>query len=278
MRLFSPSKINLFLRVLRKREDGYHDLASLFQAVDLGDTIDLHFAESDSLTCSSSTLPLDRSNLIWKGVDLFRKKTALARPIRIHLEKKIPVQAGIGGGSSNAATILWGLNALHQTNISDSVLSTWAAEIGSDISFFFSLGRAFCTKRGEEVTPLSAVESPPSLWLVKPPEGLSTPKIFKLLDLSSCLPLDPEDLLKKNLSRKIFFHNDLECPAFAALPGLARLKEELVHQGFEVSMTGSGTGLLCLGPKKPEVRGAAIYPLKFLSRTPGHWYPLPSAD
>src|SRR5262249_13981075 len=105
--LLSPAKINLFLRILGKRPDGYHELASLFQAIDLADTIHFSLSDADHLTCTDPAIPVDRSNLIWKSVNLFRRKTGLNFHLKIHLEKKIPHQAGLGGGSSNAATTLW---------------------------------------------------------------------------------------------------------------------------------------------------------------------------
>lgn len=95
--LFSPAKINLFLRVLGKRSDGYHDLASLFQTIDLGDILTFRFSKKDTFTCSDSTL-CDASNLVIKALQLFRQKTGFQFSINIHLEKKIPTQAGLGGG------------------------------------------------------------------------------------------------------------------------------------------------------------------------------------
>ena len=272
MKVFSPAKINLFLRILKRREDGYHDLASLFQVVDLGDEIDLTFSTHDTLFCTDLTLPLDRSNLIWKAVDLFRRKTGIFQPLKIHLEKHTPIQAGIGGGSSNAASTLWALNQLHHTNISDSELAIWASEIGSDISFFFSLGRAYCTGRGEHIRALPPPLNTPSMWLVKPPEGLSTPQIFNLLNLSKCSKISPEEILRAN-EKRVHFLNDLEEPAFEVLPSLRLLKEKLLEQGFQVSLTGSGTGLLCLGENKPHVSPQIrTYPLRYLSRAQGSWY------
>ncbi len=110
--LFSPAKINLFLRIMGKRPDGYHELASLFQAIGLGDTLTFTLTPQDSLTCSDPSLPCNDSNLIIKALHLFRRKTNLHIPVTIHLEKHIPTQAGLGGGSSNAATTLGALNTL----------------------------------------------------------------------------------------------------------------------------------------------------------------------
>lgn len=152
--LISPAKVNLFLRVLGKRPDGYHELASLFQAIDLADTLHFTLSKHDHLTCTDPAIPLDNTNLIWKTVHLFRRKTNHQFPIHIHLEKNIPIQAGLGGGSSNAATTLWALNELLNTHIPSETLTAWAGEIGSDVPFFLSTGTAYCTGRGEIVKSL----------------------------------------------------------------------------------------------------------------------------
>jgi 4-diphosphocytidyl-2-C-methyl-D-erythritol kinase len=113
--LFSPCKINLFLRIIRKREDGFHDLASLFQAVSFGDTLELTpLAESDNdeFTCNMEGVPTDSSNLVLRALELLRQKTGKSQYFRANLIKQVPAQAGLGGGSANAATAMWGANEL----------------------------------------------------------------------------------------------------------------------------------------------------------------------
>lgn len=139
--LHSPAKINLFLRILHKRADAYHELASLFQTVDLSDILHLSLSETDSLVCSDKTLAVDSSNLIIKAANLFRKKTGIDQGLSVHLEKKIPMEAGLGGGSSNAATTLYGFNELCGRPATEAELISWASEIGSDVSFFFLKAR-----------------------------------------------------------------------------------------------------------------------------------------
>src|ERR1700733_15970617 len=117
--LLSPAKLNLFLRIVRRRPDGYHDLASLFQTVSLADTLHFSLSERDQLTCTDPALLTDHTNLVLKAVDLFRKKTGLSFGLKIHLEKHIPYQSGLGGGSSNAATTLWALNQLTKQCVND---------------------------------------------------------------------------------------------------------------------------------------------------------------
>jgi 4-diphosphocytidyl-2-C-methyl-D-erythritol kinase len=116
MVLFSPCKINLFLRIIRKRPDGFHDLASLFQAVGFGDTLELtplvESAEKDEFTCNMEGVPTDSSNLVLRAFELMRQKTGVSQYFSANLIKQVPAQAGLGGGSANAATAMWGANEL----------------------------------------------------------------------------------------------------------------------------------------------------------------------
>ena len=112
--LFSPCKINLFLRIIRKREDGYHDLASLFQAIGFGDTLELTASTdvADAFTCNMEGVPTDSSNLVLRALQLMREKTGVNQYFQANLIKQVPAQAGLGGGSANAATAMWGANEL----------------------------------------------------------------------------------------------------------------------------------------------------------------------
>ncbi len=233
--LFSPAKVNLFLRINRRREDGYHELSSLFQAIDLGDFISISQASSDLFTTNSREVPCDQSNLVMKALYLFRQKTALNFHVHIHLQKNIPIQAGLGGGSSNAATTLWGLNQLMGNPKSEAELMQLGAELGSDVPFFFSHGTAHCMGRGEIVNELKLLKQEKPLWLVKPPGRLSTQEVYGRLDLSTCSKKDE------------LYVNDLEKPAFVAMPSLKELKARLCNLYDRVVMTGSGTAFICEG-------------------------------
>lgn len=114
MVLFSPCKINLFLRIIRKREDGFHDLASLFQAIGFGDTLELKKIDGnkDEFTCNMEGVPTDSSNLVLRALELMREKTGVSQYFSANLIKQVPAQAGLGGGSANAATAMWGANEL----------------------------------------------------------------------------------------------------------------------------------------------------------------------
>lgn len=264
--LLSPAKINLFLRVISKCTDGYHNISSVFQTISLSDTLTVEAHSEDFLTCSNSQIPVDESNLVIKAVKLFRNKTGFDQFFKIHLEKKIPIQAGLGGGSSNAATTLWACNQLAKTNISIETLQQWGSEIGSDVPFFFSQGRAYCSGRGEIVQPLPPSCSNP-FWIIKPPYGLSTPEVYRRLKLSG-------EKREFSLQGPIIYFNDLEQPAFEIRPDLGRLKRELQEMGFEtVLMSGSGSSFFCMGAIDPPKNSQlTFFPVKFIYRPQDIWY------
>jgi 4-diphosphocytidyl-2-C-methyl-D-erythritol kinase len=284
LRAFSPAKINVFLRVVRRREDGFHDLASLFHVIDLGDDMDIELlppsAVQDELTCNWTDVPLDESNLVIKAANLFRAKTGRTEHFKVHLEKQVPHGAGMGGGSGNAATMLWAANVLCGEPASNQDLLDWSGEIGSDISVFFSEGSAYCTGRGEiveNVEPPIPLDTP--LLLVKPPVGLSTPQIFKALDLDRRSTVKAEDILEKLCSGTwrdaSNYVNDLEQPAFDCLPELKALKDRLEDEGdFDaVFMTGSGSTIVGIGSdvapaflSEPAYRGVFVRPARLITR------------
>lgn len=245
--LISPAKINLFLRVLKKRNDGYHELASLFQAIDLYDTLHFELADADKLECQDPSLPTGPSNLIWKAIDLYRKKTGLTFGINCKLEKHIPTEAGLGGGSGNAATALWAMNALQNNLISTEELIEWAAEIGSDVAFFLSSGIAFCSGRGERVQPIAPLWNE-TVWVAKGLPGLSTPLVYDALKNFQQNNQDPQQLLKSFSTDSPIYCNDLEAAACSLMPELLQQKEKLLNLGFKaIFLAGSGSSFICLG-------------------------------
>jgi len=277
LRLFSPAKINLFLRIVSKRSDGYHDLSSIFQTVSLGDVLEIERDANEELTCTDPSLPIDASNLVLKATALFRRKTGMTQRFKMHLVKRIPTQAGLGGGSSNAATTLWACNQLTHACIPTHALQEWSSEIGSDVPFFFSAGRAYCTGRGDTVHSIPLWQER-SVWIVKPQKGLSTPDVFR------CLNFTNDDALKQAgqsdlpafLSGSLPYFNDLEQAAFKINPELNQLKISLLEQGFEtVMMSGSGSAFFCLGHGTfPRREDLTLFPVRFIYRTLSDWYPL----
>lgn len=272
IRLASPAKINLFLRVLRRRSDGFHELASLFQAIDLCDQLHLALSEDDQLLCNVPTIPTDRSNLVWKAVNLFRTKTNLSFRLKITLNKQIPAEAGLGGGSSNAATTLWGINRLLGNKVSQSELLEWAAELGSDVPFFLSTGTAYCTGRGEVVRNLPALPMQ-TVWICKPKEGLSTPAVFGRLNVDSLPKIDPEHCLSNFFSGSPYYFNDLEETAFTLIPALLHFKKDLLLRGFKHAfLTGTGTSFVCFGQPSTLLSEIFQKQARFMNRNFEEWY------
>lgn len=254
-------------------------------------------AAADTLACSDATIPTDGRNLVIKALDLFRARTGASTRFRVTLDKRVPHGAGLGGGSGNAATALWAANELCGRPATDAQLLEWAGAIGSDISVFFSSGAAYCTGRGEiveDVAPPLPLDTP--LLLVKPPVGLSTPQIFKALDLDRRSTADPRDLMARmaaarRLSDELTV-NDLEQPAFDTLPELAALQRRLAAEGAgdgaafdSVFMTGSGSTIVCAGgsdaapaflAREAEYADVFVSPARLIVRQPGEWYAAPA--
>ncbi|CAB1099361.1 unnamed protein product [Ectocarpus sp. CCAP 1310/34] len=251
---FSPAKINLFLRILGKRPDGFHDLASLFQTVGFGDKLFFRklpeSAMADTFNCNMEGVPTDGSNLVLRALDLFRKRTSSQHFYEVYLSKRIPPEAGLGGGSANAATALFAANKLAGNPASLEDLQLWSAELGSDITFFLSTGTCYCTGRGEVLHPQEPLPQT-RVWLVKPNKGLSTPVVFRHLDYDQLSRIEPAGLLKQFMEEGLAeadYVNDLELPAFKAMPSLQTMKEELQTLGFDhVLMSGSGSTIFCIG-------------------------------
>lgn len=259
MTFFSPAKLNLFLHVVKKREDGYHELASLFQTISLGDTLQFVLSDKDVLHVKGPFVIVG-TNLVQKALDLFRAKSGLKFHVAITLEKQIPLQAGLGGGSSNAATTLWGLNEILGRPVGEADLIEWSKELGSDATFFFSTGTAYCTGRGEIVRALPPLQER-SCMVVKPDFGLSTAHVFK-------------NFVFRHQSHKCLYFNDLEETACFLEPRLASIKQALLASGFDtVVMTGSGTSFFCFGSGTVP-NGFQSFPVHFIFRNSHAWYPL----
>lgn len=271
--LLSPAKVNLFFRIHHRRQDGYHQISSLYQAINLLDVISISLTDEDYFYCNLDHLCNIQENFIWQAVSLFRRKTGWNQKLSIRLQKNIPIQAGLGGGSSNAATTLWALNQLYHYRFEEAQLTLWAAEIGSDVPFFFSEGSAYCEGRGEIIQTIANL---PSLhfWLAKPAFGLSTPMVYQNCNVKQLAYWDSNQALLDVFQGKIILNNDLEQAAFALKPKLRIIKNKLLKMGFmQVSMTGSGTAFICFGSlEDPQLPGIIFYPVRSLQRNPDFWY------
>ncbi|MFA5250368.1 MAG: 4-(cytidine 5'-diphospho)-2-C-methyl-D-erythritol kinase [Parachlamydiales bacterium] len=272
---FSPAKVNLFFKVLFKRPDGYHEIASLFRTIDFGDLLTFELSEKDAFTCEGLAVPLGPDNLVLKALACFRKKLQKPFFVKIHLKKNIPLQAGLGGGSSNAATALFALNELLGAPFDLLQLLALAGQIGSDVPFFFSSGSAYCTGRGEKFEDLFL--PPDAFYLAKPPFGLATKMIFENFQLSEALgaSFDPGPFLRSWEKGRGRAFNDLERTAVALSPALGLFKKRLEKAGFkQVSMTGSGSVFLCFGHPKKKIPDLPWLFVETLQRNSRSWYPV----
>lgn len=194
--------------------------------------------------------------------------------VTVHLEKKIPQQAGLGGGSSNAATTLWALNQLLGTRFPVDTLTEWATELGSDVPFFLTRGTAFCTGRGEIMReyPTPCLKVP--LTIIKPSFGMSTKEVFEILNAEQIPKREPEEDLKRIGQGDPLFYNDLEAPAFVMNPSLKLLKEQLQECGYSaVCMSGTGSAFFCLGASKGELPNEVeVYLSNFVNRPSDCWF------
>jgi 4-diphosphocytidyl-2-C-methyl-D-erythritol kinase len=242
--LRAPAKINWFLSVLGRRSDGYHDIVSPMQCVSLFDVLD--FDESDRIELESEMDIPAEENLVYRAAALLREHASYKGGAKITLRKEIPSAAGLGGGSSDAAFTLIGLNRLWGLRKGREELMHLAAALGSDVPFFINGPFSLIEGRGEKVSTLAA-ESPVAVLLVNPGVPVSTAWAYgshkaeltkKSVDIKLfCQALDGRDF--SSLRRMIF--NDLERPVTGRYPVVARIKEMLVSHGAVIScMSGSG--------------------------------------
>ncbi len=258
--LQTSAKVNLVLEVLGKRGDGYHELSTVLQAVDLFDRLVLEEDEALTLRTSDPALPTDEANLVVKAARLLMGAAAVRRGARLTLEKRIPVAAGLGGGSSDAAAALWGLNQLWGLRWSGARLAELAVTLGMDIPFFLSGGRAVATGRGERLQPLPA--SPAlSLVLVKPSLSLSTREVYGRVPTGLRDDGRRTDRLMGALASRdssrvaASLYNALETVVEPAYPEIRRIKGALMSAGALGSvMSGSGPTVLAVARSADHAR------------------------
>lgn len=255
----SPCKVNLLLNILGKRPDGFHELETVMQPVNVFDQ--LSFARVPTgiqLTCSDASLPTDAGNLVYRAAALFVEKANIREGVKIHLEKKLPLAAGLGGGSGNAATTLLGLNEIFGSPLSKDQLSEIAASLGSDIPFFLQSGPALATGRGEKVTPLDPFPAlkNAAILLIHPGFGISTAWAYQTLARYPSALNGQSGRAQKLISllqtadlkgAGAEFYNSLEAPALHKYPLLILFQEFLAANGAAVTrMSGSGSTTFAL--------------------------------
>lgn len=288
MTLTLPSfaKINWTLEILGKRPDGYHELRTLLQTVDLADT--LHFRRSEAgtvLTCNHPGVPLGEENLVSRAVSLFREVAGVQEGVEIEIEKRIPMAGGLGGGSSNAAVTLLALQSLWRVSLPPRDLFRLASRLGADVPFFLLGGTALGVGRGDEVYPMPEL-SAPLLLLVNvglpvptrevygalPPE-LTRPGPISMMPLSfevayvSQANLNDES---RGTGRSIahWLYNDLERAVYPRYPLLREVKESLLACGASGALlSGSGSSLVAIFDNIPAREEAIRF-----SQQSGWWH------
>jgi 4-diphosphocytidyl-2-C-methyl-D-erythritol kinase len=262
MILRAHAKINLGLHILGKRPDGYHELETVFHEVDLFDEIMIEPAEADSFECRGNAVPDDEGNLCLQALRLMRTEQKIKTGVRIVLTKKIPIGAGLGGGSSDAAAILTALNTLWNLNLGDDVLRRYAASIGSDIPFFIRGGSAYALGRGEKLEAMR-LEIPFWILLVTPPVHVSTAWAYGRLKVHrngvpTGLKTELPNALKETSLFPRLVQNDFEEIIFAQYPVIHDIKSELLHSGALFAlMSGSGSSVFGLYDSEGAARLAA---------------------
>jgi len=275
--LNSYAKINLYLEVLNKRQDSYHKIKTIFERIGLADKIILKSRRDKkiNITCNVAAVPQDNSNLAWRSAKLLQDSFNIDKGVDIKIIKRIPVGSGLGGGSSNAASVLLGLNKLWKLNLAQNKLTGLAGKLGCDVPFFiyntpFALGES----RGDKIKPLKALYSV-RLWhiLVVPDIEVSTASIYKRWDkFFKTFKLTPrnkgEGLTKSKYSVKILIlalkkvhfpligdalFNSLEPVTAALYPQIDAIKEKLIQLGAKsILMSGSGPAVFGIVSSRKE--------------------------
>jgi len=263
----SYAKINLYLDVLDRRRDGYHNIETIFQSVSLYD--ELHFEDGEprvSLSCSVPELDTADSNLVYRAAMLLKERTGFAGGVRIRLEKHIPIAAGLAGGSGNAAATLVALDALWELRLAPRQLHALALELGSDVPFCTVGGTAAASKRGEVLTSLPPLRET-WLVLVHPPIAVSASRVYNdpKLEHSHETPFAGRTasfrgairaLARGDLGRVVF--NRMESAVFSEHPNLKEAKTRLIEAGcLAAAMSGSGPTLFGVCKSRNDARRVA---------------------
>jgi len=279
--LRSPAKINLCLSVLGKRPDGYHEVEMMMQMVGLYDEVTVARGKKGiALTCASDagSVPGGEGNIAWQAAAALLKATGRTDSLDIAIRKKIPVAAGLAGGSGNAAAVLVAANRLLGTGFGKDRLAEIGTKIGMDVPFFFFGPTAIARGRGEILTTLPPA---PVCWvlLVNPGFGTSTAWVYKNLNLRLTKKVDCTKIARltvRNIAEGL--HNDLEPVTASAHPEIGRIEEALLAQGsLGVRMSGSGPTVFGIFEAEETCRAAAknlsgygwrLYPAETLTESP----------
>jgi len=247
LKIDSPAKVNLCLEILNRDKSGFHEIKTIFYQVDLYDELIFFDNDNFELNCNNPQVPTDQNNLIYKAYRLLKDTFKINKSIRVELTKNIPLEAGLGGGSSNAAATLKALNQLWELNITNNQLRELGAHIGMDVPFFIEGGIALGTHFGELITPINS-KLKLNLLLIKPKFSINTCQAYSNLNftfpkpernINNCrkaLESGDLDLLIKSM------HNDFEESLLPKYPKIQEIKDQLIDRGAKRTLlSGSGS-------------------------------------
>lgn len=245
----APAKLNLFLHITGRRDDGYHLLQSVFMLIDWCDTLHFDLRSDGQLSREDLSTPLPPDDLVLRAARALQTATGTLLGAHIGVCKNIPTQAGMGGGSSDAASTLLALNRLWKLNTPLAQLQTIGLQLGADVPFFLGGSNAWIEGIGEKITPISL---PPARFaVVKPPEGLDTKLIFSSQDLKR----DSESAILAGFAAQPYYFgtNDLQPVAQNLCPAVSQVLEWLGGKGLNARMTGSGSAVFALMPSDVDL-------------------------
>lgn len=246
----APAKVNLFLHVIGRRDDGYHLIESLFALIDFADTLTLTLTPDGGIVRTNDIAGVPaQEDLAVRAARLLQQATGTREGVSISLDKRIPLGAGLGGGSSDAASVLLGLNRLWRLELSRTELATLCEQLGADVPFFVHGENAFVRGFGERVQPVSL----PRQWLALalPPTHVPTARIFASPELTRCTAS-----VKMNVFSESYGRNDLEPVAASRYPEVARALASLARTVPDARMTGSGAAVIAACETQDAARRA----------------------
>lgn len=276
MEIIANAKINLCLDVVKKREDGYHEMNMIMVPLALHDVLHIELSKQDELICEQA-MPMDDSNTIIKAIYVLREEFKFSQCFRVHVEKHIPMQAGMAGGSADAAATMRGIWKLLQLPCTLEQLSLLGKRIGADVPFCVMNTCSMVSGIGEVVEPF-VLPFKFHVLLVKPKEGVSTKDAFQKLDFSTCEHPDTQGCKTSLMEsdEKAFYKlsgNTLEQSALVLVPQILKIKDEIKHLGVDfVLMSGSGSTVFALSRNYDQIHNAYCllkdtYPFVEMSET-----------
>lgn len=260
MEIKAYAKINLALDVVTRRVDGYHELDMIMTPITLYDTLSISLAETDSFSCKEYDLTFDESNTIYRAIELMRNLYNIKEHFKIELVKNIPMQAGLAGGSADAAAMLRAIQSLCNLNVSEQELINIGVQIGADVPF--CLTNKLCRVKGigEKMVEIQT-DLNPYVLLVKPESGVSTKQAFEMLDFNKCVHPDVEKieqlLIENNNEFANCLDNTLEESALKINADIKQVKTDLLAYDFDkVLMSGSGSTVFALSNDLKKLKQA----------------------